>query len=150
MQAFILLADAAQHDAVSGKINILGGDWSVTTQRQTQTALVVFYRVGWDEVAQQKSFTLRLLDDEGKLVRVGDSQHTVEYVGRLALADDDELPDEYVRMIDIHNSIAITIPPLPLIAGQRYTWSLEIDGEPLASVAFVVRPDDETVLETDM
>ena len=87
------------------------------------------------------------MDDEGKAVHVGDPQRAVEYAGRLAPADGEDVPDEHVRMIDIHNSIAITVPPLPLALGRRYTWALDVDGAPLASVAFVVRPDDEEMLE---
>lgn len=148
MQAFMVLADAAQHDAASGKINILGGDWSIITQRLRQTALVVFYRVAWQEIEQEKRFSLRLLGEDDKPVHVGDPEQPVEYVGRFAFSDSEDAHDDYIRMVDIHNSIAITVPPLPLVLGRRYTWSLEVDGEPMSSVAFVVRPDDEGALDT--
>ena len=100
------------------------------------------------EIEQEKRFSLKLLGEDDKPVRVGDPEQPVQYVGRLAFSDSQDAHDDYIRKVDIHNSIAITVPPLPLVLGHRYAWSLEVDGEPMSSVAFVVRPDDEDALDT--
>ncbi|WP_449064293.1 DUF6941 family protein [Planomonospora algeriensis] len=143
MQAFIVLCDAAQHDGSSGKINILGGDWSATDTKLPQSALAVFVRASWEEAATRRVFALRLLDDDGRPVTAGTpgKERPVEYTGAMELSGAAATVDDAVRSVDIHNSFAVTVPRLPLLPGRRYTWSLEVDGQVLTSVAFAVTSD---------
>ncbi|MFG1707157.1 DUF6941 family protein [Nonomuraea sp. M3C6] len=141
MEAFIVLCDAAQHDVASGKINVLGGDWSVTDARPTQTAVAMFIRLSWEEATEGRSFTLRLVDDTGKQVRIGEpgEERPIEYGGTLQLNESAADTDPAAKLVDVHNSFAVTVPELPLEPGRRYVWEVRTSGELLSLVAFAVR-----------
>src|SRR5207244_1129232 len=61
-------ADAAQ--AVNGKLYIMGGGWSVMGPEPTPYAIALKVEVPWDETNKRHTLVLRLLDDDGRPVRV--------------------------------------------------------------------------------
>ncbi|MEV7964802.1 hypothetical protein AB0O34_02325 [Sphaerisporangium sp. NPDC088356] len=139
MQAFIVLCDAAQRDTGTGKVHILGADWSVTAPSAASTAVVVFLRVPWEELAVERTFHLRLVDEAGIVVKVNDDL-SIEFGGQMGSLADSGVPEgDPSRLTDIHSSIAVTVAPLPLVQGATYTWCFDVDGKGLASTTFVVR-----------
>ncbi|MEV0592029.1 DUF6941 family protein [Nonomuraea cavernae] len=149
MEAFIVLCDAAQHDTTSGKINILGGDWSVKDARPTQTAVALFIRLSWEEAAEGRSFTLRLVDDMGTPIHVGQpgEERPVEYGGTVQLNESAVDIDAVTKLVDVHNSFAVTVPQFPLEHGRRYVWEVRTNGDLLSSVAFAVRETPRSSVE---
>ncbi|MFJ2028982.1 DUF6941 family protein [Streptosporangium sp. NPDC087985] len=140
MQAFIMLCDSAQHDQGTGKMHMLGADWSLTDSVAPQMTVAVFLRVPWEEASTSHSFTLRLVDADEKPVMApldgGDSP--VEYQGELGISMGADA-DDFIRMTDIHSSFAVNIMPLSLEAGKRYEWKLDIDEQEFASADFAIR-----------
>lgn len=138
-----MLCDAAQHDAASGKINILGGDWSVKDAGPTQTSVAMFIRLSWEEAAEGRSFTLRLVDDLGEPVRIGQpgEEGPIEYSGTIQLDESAADIDTITKLVDVHNSFAVTVPQLPLAHSRRYIWEVRTNGDLLSSVAFAVRDE---------
>jgi|SRR5271166_6113629 len=70
MKISLFLADAAQADAQSGKVNALGLGWR---QCQTPTpafALVLFLDIDWDETNKQHRLKCQLLTTDGEPVTV--------------------------------------------------------------------------------
>src|SRR3989442_625672 len=68
MKVTMMLADAAQ--AVNGKLYIMGGGWSVMGPEPTPYAIALKVEVPWDETNKRHTLVLRLLDDDGRPVRV--------------------------------------------------------------------------------
>jgi hypothetical protein len=139
MKVTIMLADAAQ--AVSGKLYVLGGGWSVTGPSPTAYAIALKVEVPWDETNKRHTLVLRLLDEDGRPVQVpaasGD-QVALEIpadfeVGRPAGV----LPGSPIDM-----PVVVNIGPMPLPPGRRFVWRLFIDGrsDPAWEVGFATRP----------
>lgn len=150
MQAFIMLCDSAQRDGVSGKMHMLGGDWSVVGPDLPSMAVAVFLRIPWSEVDHERPFVLRLLDEGGKPVLAEqdgeDESIPIQFVGDLKLEGAVTLPvDHPGRQVDIHTSFAVNVLlPSSTLEPGSYRWSLEVAAEEAASVAFVLRPRDQT------
>jgi len=142
MEAFIILSDAAQIDA-SGKVGLLGAGWTITGPNVPPMAVTVFLRVPWEEAGQRRTFRIRLLDEEDQPVyRPGSDEDPIEFTGQLQLDEKRALPDDEVRLVDIHVPISVTAHLPSLHGGHRYRWVFEVEGKELASTSFVVRRDD--------
>lgn len=64
----MLLADSAQ--AVSGKLYILGGGWSITGPQPSPSAIALKIDVPWHQANQRHDFELALFDSDGRSVNV--------------------------------------------------------------------------------
>lgn len=149
MQAFLVLCDAAQVDPSTGKISMLGGDWSVIGPESPSMALVVFLRVTWEEIQPARPFTLRLLDSEGQpVVAPGKGgEGPVQFYGAFSINESSPtVDDKTARLVDVHSSFPVSAPGIAssLTPGARYTWLFTLDGQELASVDFAVRPYPES------
>ncbi|GHH66045.1 hypothetical protein GCM10017673_11110 [Streptosporangium violaceochromogenes] len=149
MRAHVILCDSAQLDQSTGKMHMLGADWTVTGPQVPPFSVVVFLRVPWEEAQKDHTFEIRLLDDSGQPVvpaEVPDGK-PVSFTSRLKLNPDSPLLEESVKMIDIHSAIAVNAPALRIPTGQRYRWVVEVDGKEIGSTMFIVRStplrDDE-------
>jgi hypothetical protein len=133
MKVTMLLADAAQ--AVGGKLYVLGGGWSMTGPEPTPSAIAIKLEVPWDLANRPHELGLALLDDDGRPVVVGDKP--VQIQGRFEVGRPAGLP----AGTPLDAVLALTMGPIPLEGGQRYTWKLSIDGESREDwhVAFMVR-----------
>jgi hypothetical protein len=69
MRVTMLLCDYAQ--AADGKLNIIGGGWSLTGPRPTPFGIAVLFQVPWDQANARHSFRLELLDADGQLRAAG-------------------------------------------------------------------------------
>lgn len=149
MQAFLMLADAAQPDA-SGKLNMLGADWAIIGPRITPFALVIFFRASWEEADKIHPFTLRLTDGDGAPVLApaendGEPKPLV-LEGQIAMSahtPSDE--DAIARKVEVHSNLAVSLPGIAALLkpGHHYRWSLEADEKELAEVSFAVRSESD-------
>lgn len=118
MKITLLLADSAQ--AVNGKLYILGGGWTDTTQGpdgQTVThAVAAIVDVPWDLANHQHHARLRLLDADG---------HPVEPLAGQPLQIDSDFevgrPPGAQPGVPLPMQFALNIGSLPLAPG-RYSW----------------------------
>ena len=69
MKVTMLLADAVQ--AVSGKLFVLGGGWSVTGPAPAPSALAIKIDVPWNEGNKKHRFRLTLVDGDAQPVDLG-------------------------------------------------------------------------------
>lgn len=137
MRATIILCDFAEQDQPGGKVHILGAGWSVTGPQPAAHAVVVLIKVGWDESNRQHEFIVRLTDADGGVVSVPSPAGTQElsFSGRFEVGRPPGIP----QGSEIDTSFIISLQPVPLPGGQRYTWRLEVDQQEHAAEGFFVR-----------
>jgi hypothetical protein len=138
VKVILLLADAAQ--AVEGKLNILGGGWSVTGPAPAPSAIAIKIEVPWDQANKRHRLELALRDADGQPVRVptpmGEQAMTVAAdfeVGR---------PPGLKPGTPLDVAMAINLGPIPLAPDRRYIWQCFINGETREdwSASFTTRP----------
>jgi len=124
MKVTMLLADAVQ--AVSGKLYVLGGGWSITGPEPPPSAIAIKVDVPWDEANKKHRFRLALVDDDGQAVRVpGPAKDPVpvEISGEFEAGRPAGLkPGTPLDVV-----LALNIGPLPLPPDSRYVWRMWID-----------------------
>jgi len=122
MRATLLLADAAQ--AVDGKLYVLGGGWSVTGPQPAPMAIALKIDVPWDQTNTRHRWRLELVTGDGQQVTLPDGS-------ALELEQEFEIgrPPGVKPGTPLDFVVAISFPPLPLEAGNQYSWQLTIDGE---------------------
>jgi hypothetical protein len=143
MKVTMMLADAAQ--VAEGKLNVLGGGWSVTGPQPCPFAIAVLFEVPWQMTNSQHQLKFELIDIDGQPVLVeGENGERVPVlieggfeVGRppgLRAGTTQTLP------------LALNSGPLPIPPGGHYEWRLEIDGETREDwrLAFMTRPENQS------
>lgn len=125
MRVTMLLADAAE--AVNGKLYILGGGWSITGPEPMPSALALKIDVPWTEANRRHSLVLSLRNADGLpvLLPTPDGERPLEIKGDFEVGR----PPGISAGTPLDATLAISIGPLPLPAGQRFVWTLAIDGE---------------------
>lgn len=139
MRAVLLLADAAQ--VAEGKLNLLGGGWSITGPLPSPSAVAVKIEVPWSETNVRHRFELQLFTEDGGPVMVpaeGGEPQPVRVEGDFEVGR----PPGLRPGTPIDVPLAINIGPLPLPPDSRFTWRLTIDGESQADweASFSTRP----------
>ncbi len=138
MKITLFLADAAQADAQSGKINALGLGWR---QCQTPTpafTLVLFVDIDWDETNKQHKLTCQLLTTDGEPVVMqgpGGPQRIL-----FEAAAEAGRPPGAIHGTSVRMPLTLNIPAgMPLEPGI-YEWRVEVEGLEKATAveAFVV------------
>ncbi|QYC39539.1 hypothetical protein Nocox_09595 [Nonomuraea coxensis DSM 45129] len=144
MEGFLVLADSGNTEQATGKIHLLGAGWSLTGPAVPSSAVAGFLRVPWDDVKDDLTFHLRLVDADRNPVEVpliDGKTRMVGFQGQLGIGDD--RPKEGVeRQVPMNLSFALSIPPLPLTPDGVYEWILDVGDVEVASVRFGVRPGD--------
>ena len=123
MRATMILADHAQ--VADGKLFISGGGWSTCGPGPSPCSVAVLFHVPWQETDEKVSFTLRLIDEDGRAIHQPGAQGPV--------------PVQVNGHFEAHRKAAITpgteinVPMsfnivLQLAPGGRYTWVLEVGG----------------------
>src|SRR5262245_49386968 len=139
MKAVVILCDSAQ--VADGKLNILGGGWSICGPDPVQMALAVKIDVPWDQANQPHRIALWLQDADGQPVTLPgpeeDQQLRIE--GQFETGRPAGLPEGVA--LDV--PLALNLGVLPLSPGSRFTWKLEIDGnsEDSWEVSFTTRAE---------
>lgn len=125
MRATLLLADHAV--VADGKLYVNGGGWSVTGPGPAPSAIALKLDVPWDRADQRLHLRLRLVGQDGEQVLLpgqGGPQ-PVQIDGEAEVRRPSSVPPGG----EIDLALAFQIGPLPLAAGERYQWVLDIDGE---------------------
>jgi len=125
MQAQLLLADSAQ--VVNGKMYVLGGGWNQIGPKPSAMAVVIRFVVPWDETNKKHQWVLRLLDEDGRSVILGNAENArpIEVKGQFEAGR----PVGSEPGSDTSIPIAVNIGSLPLPAGKRLEWRLFVDEE---------------------
>jgi hypothetical protein len=125
MKVTMLLADAAQ--AAEGKLNVLGGGWSITGPGPVPSAIAMLIEVPWDRANMRYPWQIELVDSDGDLVLItgpmGDQPVKVD--GELEVGR----PPGVTPGTPLALPLAINLGPLPLPPGGRYEWRLTIGEE---------------------
>jgi hypothetical protein len=138
MKISLLLADAAQADAASGKVNALGLGWR---QCQTPTpafTLVLFLDIDWDETNKQHKLKCQLLTTDGDPVIVAGPQGPQRIL--FEAAAEAGRPPGSIHGTSVRMPLTLNIPAgIPLEPGI-YEWRVEVEGFEMATAveAFVV------------
>jgi len=125
MQVTMLLADFAQ--VSDGKLNVIGGGWSMTGPQPVPFGIAILIRVPWDQANHRHVMRLVLIDADGAPVTV----ETEDGTEPLVFFDDVEF--EVGRPAGVKPGTPLDLPlavnsgPLPLEPGV-YEWRLTIDG----------------------
>ena len=131
MKISLLLADAAQADAQSGKVNALGLGWR---QCQTPTpafALVVFLDIDWDETNKQHRLKCQLLTTDGDPVTVPGPQGPQRIM--FEASAEAGRPPGAIHGTAVRMPLTLNIPPgIPLEPGV-YEWRVEVEGFEMAT-----------------
>jgi hypothetical protein len=134
----LLLADAAQ--AVSGKLYIIGGGWSVTGPQPAPFAIAIKIEVPWDRANLGHVAKLVLQDADGEPV-VTDTPEGPQPI-QVDLNFEVGRPAGLKPGTPIDFAMAVNFAPIPLEPDSRYEWRLFIDEATEADwhAAFTTRP----------
>jgi hypothetical protein len=125
MRVTLILADYAQ--AAEGKLNIIGGGWTITGPIPSPSAIGLIVDVPWDQANTKHRFLIELLDSDGQPVMVD----TPEGERPLQIGGEFEVgrPPGIKRGTPLSFTTAFNLPPQPLEPGSRFEWKLAINGE---------------------
>jgi hypothetical protein len=142
MKVTLMLADAAQ--VAEGKVNVLGGGWTVTGPQPAPFAIAGIIEVPWHQTNRQHTFRLELIDLDGNavLVPTPDGEQPLFFEGHF----------EVGRPPGARSGSAIPFPfalnsgPVPLQPGGNYEWRLTVNGTAHEDwrLAFSTRPDSQS------
>jgi hypothetical protein len=122
----MLLADFAQ--VSEGKLNIIGGGWSVTGPGPCNGAVAIQIKIPWDQTNRRHKFELTLLDGDSNPILL---QPNPEAEGQpLQIAGEFEVgrPPGVLAGSSIEHHVAFNFVELPLPPGRRLMWELRING----------------------
>jgi hypothetical protein len=139
MKITMLLADYAK--VSDGKLDILGGGWSVTNANTPPSAIALYLQIPWDRANLKHKIKLDLLDADGNIATV-DTDEGEKPVAHIEGEFEVGRPPGMKPGTPIDAPRAIPIPPLQLQPGQRYEWRLTIDdrGDEDWTLPFSTRP----------
>lgn len=120
----LMLADHAV--VAEGKLYIAGGGWSVRAPHPTASAIAVKLDVPWNMTNEKITFQLALVHEDGQPVTqtgLPDGEPIVAQ-GELEVGR----PPGITPGTPIDVPLAVSIPPLPLPPGGRFSWDLTVNG----------------------
>jgi hypothetical protein len=132
----MILADVAR--VSEGKLDVLGGGWSVTGPDPSPSAIGLIIEVPWAQTGVTHPFELVLMTDAGAPVPGPNGDPLARFAGELETAR----PPGVLLGGPFVIPLALNIPPLPLDPGSRYRWTLTVDGNPNVDweLSFSTRP----------
>lgn len=138
MKISLFLADAAQADPQSGKVNALGLGWR---QCQTPTpafALVLFVDIDWDETNEQHKLKCQLLTTDGEPVSIPGPQgpQKIQFEANAEAGR----PPGAIHGTSVRMPLTLNIPAGMQLDPGMYEWRVEVEGFERATVveAFIV------------
>ncbi|MFP5224649.1 MAG: DUF6941 family protein [Actinomycetota bacterium] len=129
----VLLCDYAQ--VSDGKLFIAGGGWSINGPGGFTHGLAMKLEVPWTEANRTHTLSCDLLDPDGKPVVVGDPPDRIRF----------ETSFQVGRPVGIQEGspldfpLAVNLGPIHLPAGERFEWSVSVDGALLGRAGFQTR-----------
>jgi hypothetical protein len=124
LRATMMLADHAQ--VADGKLFISGAGWSSCAAGHAPCAVALIFHVPWQESDQTISFSLQLLDEDGRPVTQPGAQDglPVQVNGHFTASSRPGMtPGAEINVPVSFNTV------LQLEPGRRYSWVLEINGQ---------------------
>lgn len=133
MEATMMLCDHAE--AINGKLYIMGGGWSFCPPGRRNMALALKVLVPWDQANVKHQLRIKLLDDDGKVVKLGDPPKEVVHEGQFEVGR----PPNIKPGTPLDLVLAMGFVNMPLEPEKSYRWQLEIDDLPVQDVSFQTR-----------
>lgn len=121
----MLLCDAAQ--VSEGKLHLLGGGWTVTGPGPVPSAIAMIVEVPWDLANTAIPFVLQLRDADGQPVSQPGPTGPMPVLVDAAI--EVGRPPGVPAGTPLTVPLALSIPPLPLPPGERFSWELTVGGE---------------------
>ncbi|HYV16251.1 MAG TPA: hypothetical protein VE972_09525 [Conexibacter sp.] len=120
----VMLADFAQ--VADGKLNVIGGGWSVTGPEPCPFALAGLFEVPWQMTNRQHEFRFELIDADGNAVTVEtpEGEHDVSFEGAFEVGRPPGLRVGGAQRVPF----ALNAGALPLQPGMHYEWRLTLNG----------------------
>ncbi|HVF20770.1 MAG TPA: hypothetical protein VNA14_11060 [Mycobacteriales bacterium] len=138
MRTTLLLGDFAR--VAEGKLDIIGGGWTYTGPDPVTMGLGIIVEVPWDQANSTHELHLSLLGADGQLVEIlgGEEPQTIQLATQFEVGR----PAGQAAGTPIPFPLAVNVNAVPLPAGERFEWRLEINGETHEdwSVRFQTRP----------
>ncbi len=122
----MLLADYTQ--VAEGKLNIIGGGWSITGPDPSPSAIALLVKVPWDQANRRHRWELVLLDADGNPVLLRPEPEAEGQTLQIGGEFEVGRPAGLLPGTPLDATVAINIGPLPLPPGARYAWQLKING----------------------
>jgi hypothetical protein len=141
MKVTMLLTDYAK--VSDGKLDILGGGWSVIGPKVGPTAIALLIQVPWDQANTKHELRIELLDADGQPLLAESDQGQEGPVGLVQGGFEVGRPAGLKPGTPIDVPLAISLPPLNIPPGGRYEWRLHIDDETREDwrLPFTTRPE---------
>lgn len=135
MEAQVLLCDFA--NVTEGKLNIIGGGWSVVTASGPAIKMAVAVRINtsWTETNTPHEFKLTLINQDGQPVLGPRGNPMVSAGGKFEVGR----PAGMVQGEDLPNCLAFDFPPLGPIAPGLYAFQIHIDTQLVGRAPFRVQ-----------
>jgi hypothetical protein len=122
----MFLAEHAQ--VAEGKLNVIGGGWTVIGQPQVPYYIAMLIEMPWSSAGVKHTVKLELIDDEGRPVTVETPEGNEEPV--VIAGQFDVAPALGTkRGTPLVLPSAVAVPPYPLTPGARFEWRLEVNGD---------------------
>jgi hypothetical protein len=138
MKVTLILADAAQ--VAEGKLNVLGGGWTITGPDPVPFALAGIIEVPWQETNRNHTFRFELIDLDGNPVMVDgpDGQQPVALDGGFEVGR----PPGVRAGSFLPMPFALACASLALPPGSHFEWRFSINGKGHEDwrLAFSTRP----------
>ena len=119
----LILCDAAQADAGTGKLHMLGAGWTITGTPTPPHAVALMVQVPWDRANEKLPVRLELLTGDGQPVLMPGP------VGSQPILQEAELevgrPPGVAKGSPLSAALALNIGSLPLRPG-RYEWRASV------------------------
>ena len=125
MKVTLVLADFAQ--VAEGKLNLIGGGWTVTGPMPVPHGIGLIFEVPWDRGNERITFRLDLVDADGDPVVVDtpEGEQPVIFEGNFETGR----PPGLKPGTPLSFPVGINFAPHPLEPGGRYEWRLTVSGE---------------------
>lgn len=133
MKATLLLADAAQADPASGKVNVLGLAWTSARSPLPAFALVILLDIDWDETNKKHKLTCELLTEDGQPVTT-EGPFEPQPIRFEAQAEAGR-PPGITHGTSLRLPLAMAVSAGLQLNPGRYEWRVSVDGFPNAMAA---------------
>ena len=124
MNVTLVLADYAR--AADGKLDVLGGGWTVTGPHPATFGIGILIEARPGEFGQQHDLVLELVDEDGQLVPQPESEEAMMRIeGQIELLP----PPGHSPAEPVVIPLAFNATNVPLQPGRRFEFRLWMDGE---------------------
>jgi hypothetical protein len=119
----MMLADHAQ--VSDGKLFIAGGGWSSAGPGPIPCGIALLFHVPWQQTNERTSFTLRLLDEDGRPFPGPEApgEPGIQASGEIEAGRPAGLAPGTEINVPVAFNTVLSLPP-----GRRFIWVLDIDG----------------------